>query len=169
MIFRDPVLVTREKDTYRFVPFTQSKGVAPIWAMSLTVHAWSQISWSSHGVIPGLFRRSGRWTYELSATRFDPGWKDDKRNPFTLPQTALTPLRPKVIAELNRRDPAKKPGDRLERLLTGGLRRTSYVCPQNALIILSWLTLPLALVALVWMVHSPRRLAKPPTEAVPLA
>jgi hypothetical protein len=60
-------------------------------------------------------------------------------------------LRPLVVAELNRREPHSKAGDRLEQLLNNGLAASSSVCPQNALIVLSWLSLPMALAGLCSM------------------
>ena len=73
-----------------------------------------------------------------------------------MPAEDIRQLRPQVVDELNRRNPAAHSGDRLEGLLTDGLEETSYVCPQNALILLSWLSLPMALVGLGSMFIRPR-------------
>jgi hypothetical protein len=156
-IFRDLVLITRQGETYRFVPFSEQKGVKPLWAVSVITSARYNLKWDTRHYLPGLFRRQASWTYELTANRFDPDWKDDKLNALTLPAEQIRLLRPLIVAEMNRRDPAAQRGDRLERLLNNGLEEKSLFCPQNAVIALGWLSVPLAFVGLCSMFVRPRR------------
>jgi hypothetical protein len=139
--------VAREGDSFRFVPFSEHKGVKPLWAVTVTIYDTGDVRWETYYFLPGFFRRQSRWTYELTALRFDSA-KDDKDGPFILPVEQVHQLRPLVIAELNRRNPAAHHGDQLEVLLTDGLAATSYVCAQNVLILLGWLSLPMALIGL---------------------
>ncbi len=169
-LFADPVLVTPVDGSYAFVPFDRHRGVKPLWAVNLTTTARQECVWGSLGVVPGLMLRSAAWEYDLSGMRFDRGWQDEVGGSVFLPADVLERLRPRVVEELNRRVPEEKPGDRLERLLTQGQERATYLCPQNAEIVLAWLSLPMALVALVSMFLAPRvGVSKPPSEAVPLA
>jgi hypothetical protein len=150
-ILRNVVLVARQGDSFRFVPMEEQKGVKPLWAVTTIINDNGSVQWTTYRGLPGLFRRRSRWTYELTANRFDHDWKDDKKDPLTLPPEEIRRLRPLVVAELNRREPDSKAGDRLEQLLNNGLEASSSVCPQNALIVLSWLSLPMALAGLCSM------------------
>lgn len=155
-VFHEPILVAREGMAFRFVPFAQHKGVKPLWAVTADVRDTGSVSWEGHYFVPGLFLMESRWTYELASYRFDDNWKGDKEDPFSLPAAELRQLRPLVISELNRRQPSVKLGDRLESLLTTGLEERSYLCPQNAVVVLSWLSLPMAVVGLGSMFIRPR-------------
>jgi hypothetical protein len=155
-IFRDPVLITRQGEADRFVPFSEQKGVKPLWAVSVITSARYNLEWSRRNYVPGLFRRQASWTYELTANRFDPDWKDDKLNPLTLPAEQIRRLRPLIVAEMNRRNPVAQRGDRLEQLLNKGLEEKSSFCPQNAVIVLGWLSLPMAFIGLCSMFVRPR-------------
>jgi hypothetical protein len=67
-----------------------------------------------------------------------------------------------VIEELNRRAPNERRGDRLAELLDHGIERSSFVCVQNAVILLAWLSLAMALPAFVAMfIEQPRKLTVP--------
>lgn len=155
-IFRDLVLITRQGEAYRFVPFSEQKGVKPLWAVSVITSARYNLKWDTRHYLPGFFRRQASWTYELTANRFDPDWKDDKLNPLTLPAQQIRRLRPLIVAEMNRRDPAAQRGDRLERLLNSGFEEKSSICPQNAVIALGWLSVPMAFIGLCSMFVRPR-------------
>ena len=161
-VLRRPLLVTRQGDSFRFVPIEEQKGVKPLWVFGAITTENYKVQWQSHGFFPGLIHRRSRWTYELSATRFDPDWRDDKKDLLTLPAEEIRRLRPLVVAELNRRDPAAKRGDRLEHLLDNGLEASSSMCLQNALIVLSWLSVPMALVGVCSMFVPTRKKATGP-------
>lgn len=154
--------MVRDGESFRFVPFKESKGVKPLWSVNFVVHDRGSVSWNTDSIVPKPIRRESRWTYELATLRFDPDWQADKDNPLSLPDEDVRRLRPLVVAELNRRDPAAKLGDRLDSLLTDGLSATSYICPQNAVILLGWLSLPMALVRLCAMLV--RRRPQPPAN-----
>lgn len=155
-IFRELVLVAPEGDSFRFVPFGEHKGVKPLWAVNVSLRDSGTVRWRSRYFLPGLFERESRWTYELSSHRFDDDWKGDKVHPFALPDEQLRRLRPLVVAELNRRSAPARSGDRLEGLLTDGLTETSYRCLQNGIIVLSWVSIPMAVVGLVALFVRPR-------------
>ncbi len=155
-VFREPVLVARDGASFRFVPFGQHKEVKPLWAVNVIVQDMGTVRWESHFFVPGLFLKESRWTYELTSHRFDDDWKGDKENPFMLPAEEVRQLRPLVINELNQRQPSAKLGDRLEGMLTTGLEERSYLCPQNAVVVLAWLSLPMAVVGLCLMFVRPR-------------
>jgi len=155
-VFREPLLVARDGDSFRFVPFGEHKGVKPLWAVNVALHDEGSVHWETHYFLPGFFRRDSRWTYELTALRFDDDWKGDQESPYILPVEQVQRLRPPVVAELNRRNPVAQRGSRLEGMLTEGLQETSYICPQNALILLGWLSVPMALVGLSSMFIRPR-------------
>ncbi|HEU5117371.1 MAG TPA: hypothetical protein VFT74_12075 [Isosphaeraceae bacterium] len=169
-LFADPVLVTPANGSYAFVPFDRHQGVKPLWAINLATAAKQDRRWRSVGVVPGLVHRSASWKYELSGIRFDKGWQDEVGVSALLSSEVVRQLRPRVVEELNRRAPVEKSGDLLEDLLNRGQRRATYVCAQNAEVVLAWVSLPMALVAFGSMFLAPRvGVSKPPSEAVPLA
>jgi hypothetical protein len=131
------------------VPFEQTRGVAPLWALTLRTTATTTAAANSHWFIPGLVERSGRWTYELSSNRIDAGAAGDKTNPAELSSDQLRMLRPRLVDSLNRGDPGARRGDRLESLLTNGLDRRTRMCPENAVVVASWIALAAAVVSLV--------------------
>jgi hypothetical protein len=103
-----------------------------------------------------LIRKEARWSFELETRRIDSG-DGDKENPSELLPEEIRRLRPLIVAELNRRNPPAKLGDRLEKMLDDGLEASSTsFSPQNNLILLSWITEPIALVALCSMFVRPR-------------
>jgi len=149
-IMSNPVLITRDGNSYRFRTLQESKGVSPLWAVGLAVHETSQVDWSVKQFVPALIHRSSHWTYNLTSNRFDEGWQKDQTNPFSLPDKTLLPLRPAIVAELNQRDSTHK-GDRLEALLNDGLHESSYWCPQNIVVVLTWISIGMAAVAISMM------------------
>jgi hypothetical protein len=142
-------LVTRDANGLRLVPFEQSRGVAPLWAITLQTTATTTAAAHSNWFIPGLVERSGRWTYEMTSNRIDAGASDDRTNPPALTPDQLRSLRPRIVESLNRGDPGTARGDRLESLLTTGLERRTYVCAANAVVVASWIALVAALASLV--------------------
>jgi hypothetical protein len=84
-IFRDPILITRRAEAYRFVPYSEQKGVKPLWNVNIVTSSKQNLKWSRRNYLPGLFRRQASWNYQLTANRFDSDWKNDKLNPLTLP------------------------------------------------------------------------------------
>jgi hypothetical protein len=160
-IFREPILAVRAGNSFRIVSVADQQGIKPIWAVNVNVMDIGNVSWETHSFVPGLFRRESRWIYDLTAHRDDADWRSEPAATFILPEEGLSRLRPLVVAELNRRDPTAHMGDRLDKLLTVGLPLTSYVSPQNGLILLGWLSLPMALVGLVSMFIPPRAAPAP--------
>lgn len=167
-IFREPILVARDGRSLKSIPFRESKGVKPLWDVNVIVNEKSTLSWDKGRWIPTLFRRTSHWSYELTAHRFDSDWKGESANSFAMSATEVNDLKPQVIAELNQRQPSEGLGDRLDDLLTNGINEASYICPQNAIIVGSWLALPMALIGLLSMFVAPqatgarlRRIAEP--------
>jgi hypothetical protein len=76
-------------------------------------------------------------------------WKSGE--PVLLPTNDMMRLQPLVIEELNRRSPNEHRGDRLAELLDRGIERSSFACVQNAVILLAWLSLTMALLGFVAM------------------
>jgi hypothetical protein len=162
-IFGDPVLFTPDGDSYRFVTFGQHTGVTPLWALTTEVREQIEVTWSSgwvesasHGSFrfaPGFYQLSGRWTYNLFATRF--GERPSDKKDWFLSTAELDKVRPLVVAELNRRFPSEKRGDRLDRLLTQGTAWSGWLCKENIAILLTWLSFVLALAAICSMFVRP--------------
>jgi hypothetical protein len=161
VIFEPIILVTREGQSFRFVPSEQQEDVMPLWAVSRTTRYLSTTDWSiglkSGSFHPGFYRRNSRWTYELFSHSFGKNWNTDKSHPRELTQSELEQLRPQVIELLNQRSPNERLGDRLEQLLETGIEKTSYLCVQNALILAAWLSFLPALAALVAMFVNPKQ------------
>jgi hypothetical protein len=121
----------------------------------------------------GLIRQEARWTYALSTRRIDNGfymersengidWKGDEENPYVLPPEQIQKLRPLVVAELNRRHPGTKLGDRLETMLDDGLEVSSLSYPpQNAAVLMKWLAILMAVLGFGLMFVRPRPVSIP--------
>jgi hypothetical protein len=154
-IFREPVAVTPEGKGFRFVPFGQYAGVTPLWAVNTSIRDEWTVRCPPGSLLPGFYQRQSRWTYALSSNRLDDAWQNDREHLF-LPTTELDELRPAIVEELEQRAPGQHLGQRLERLLQDGLQESSSVCVQNAVILLGWILLGLALVAVLLMFVKPR-------------
>jgi hypothetical protein len=169
------VLFTPEGRSYRFVKFGEHQGVEPLWALTTVTTEQFQVAWSfgfgsataeggGSWVSPGFYTRTSRWTYQLSALRFGEGAKD----PLLLPAREVERLRPLVVAELNRRFPEERRGDRLDRLLSEGASRRQWLCAQNVAVLLEGFFGLLAVVAICSMfVRSRSRVATGPARSEP--
>jgi hypothetical protein len=156
-LFQPVVLVTPEGDSFRFVPWDEQRNVAPLWAVTCRITNNCKTTWSiGWGQVPtyGFWKRSGTWQYSLEANRFDQAGKSE--GPQWLAADDLERLRPLVIEELNRRSPSEHRGDRLAQFLEHGAERSSVVCVQNAVIMLAWLSLPIALLSMIAMFIKPQ-------------
>ena len=149
-IMSNLVLIARDGNSYRFLTLQESKGVAPLWAVGVAVRETFQVEWSVKKFIPSLIHCSSHWAYTLTSNRFDEGWQNDKTQPFSLPDKTLLSLRPAIVAELNKRDSTHK-GDRLEALLNDGLHESSYWCLQNIVVVLTWISIGMAAIAISMM------------------
>lgn len=151
------ILVARDGDSFRFVPWEEQPNVSPLWAVTCITTTNSTITWRlacGDEMALGFWKRSGRWQYALAATRFDKAWKSGD-SPI-LAADDLKKLGPLVVEELNRRAPNEHRGDRLTQLLDQAIERSSYLCVQNAVILLAWLSVPIALASIVAMFIEPR-------------
>lgn len=115
-----------------------------------------QFGWIDNQFILGLYKRNFQWHYSLHfAPVYDDG-QEEKYKPIEESAVELrseaTKIRQSLIADLNRRFPEKKLGNQLEELLANGREQTSYICVQNFLILLVWLSMLAALAALGSMV-----------------
>jgi len=183
-IAKEHIIVAREGDSFRFVPVAerdagreavrQNKRTEPLWSVFVELCFQDEsFSCGASYFLPGLIHKESRWTYALKANRVDYGWymelskngfdwKGDKENPYQLPPEQLRQLRPLVVAEVNRRNPTAKLGDRLERMLDNRLEVSSTsFSPQNALILLRWLAILMAVVGLCSMFVRPRAVSIP--------
>jgi hypothetical protein len=179
-IASERITVARNGDSFRFVPVAErdasreaireNKRTEPFWGVFVELwHQQESFSCGASYLLPGLIRGESRWTCVLRANRADYGWymelrehgfdwKADKENPYELPPEQIRKLRPLVVAELNRRHPTTKLGDRLERMLDDGLEASSTsFAPQNALILFRWLALLMAFVGLCSMFIRPHK------------
>jgi hypothetical protein len=157
-LFQPIILVARDGDSFRFVSWEEQQNVTPLWALTCSITANSATTWSigwGRETAFGYWKRSGRWRYGLEATRFDKARKPE--DPLSLAADDVTRLRPLIIEELNRRSPNEHRGDRLTQLLDHGIERSSYICVQNAAVLLAWLSLPIVLLSIVAMFIEPRR------------
>jgi len=177
-IAREQIIVAREGDSFRFVPADEKGEKEPLWRVFVElVDHQENLSGEASYFLPGLIHRESRWTYVLKAYRVDYGfrmelrehrfrWKADKENPYELPPQQIRKVKPIVVAEFNRRHPTMKLGDRLKRMLDDGLEASSTsFAPQNALILLRWLALLIALVGLCSMFVRPAVVPVYPREA----
>lgn len=162
-ILTPPLVVVRDDDSFRFVPWDSPQGIAPLWALTCTMKSNIEMNWNlglGNGGGLGFWKQSGQWRYELAAHRFDKEWKSGE--PFMLSADDMNRLRPLVIDELNRNPPNERRGDRLARLLDQGIERTSYICVQNAVILLAWMSVAIACLSFVMMFIKPRKRAGSP-------
>ena len=162
-LFRDPVLVAGidgDGAGARVVPFGQPEGIGPLWAVNLSSEHWTDVGrrlrppTDPGGAGLGFFRRRDRWHYGLTAMRYDVGARTAPPGTRWLPDAEAAGLRPLVIAELDRR--AEGRGGELAALLDSGVRRESWICPQNALVLAAWLSIPLACWGVARTVHGTR-------------
>jgi hypothetical protein len=178
-IAKEQIIVAREGVSFRFVPVAErdagrtavreKRNIEPLWAVLVERDNYEQsLICRVSDVLPGLMHQEARWTYSLRAIRTDYGWrmelrnngidwKGDKESPYELPPEQIRQLRPLVVAELNRRNPTARLGDRLEKMLGDGLEVSSTsFAPQNAPIFLRWLALLMSVVGLGSMFVQPR-------------
>jgi hypothetical protein len=155
-LFNPPILVTRSGDALRYVPMDEHQGVTPLWSMNCQTTAVTGLQrvlpWVNETIF-GFWKRSGQWRYALIAGRFDPEGKTGVDG-FAPTSDELARFRVMLVDELNRRSHSQK-GDRLAQLLDNGLERSSYFCVENLVVLLVWLSLPMALFGLVAMVVEP--------------
>ena len=148
--------VTPDGDSYHCVPNEERDSVKPLWnigkttAESTTV-TW-KLGWDHEGLHLGFYKKSTRRSYGLWAFQSDrePGLQ-------RAPAEEVERIRRFVIDEMNRRWPQERLGSRLEAVLQNGTQQTSYWCVQNVVILMTWLTLLVALVAASAMFIRPRR------------
>jgi hypothetical protein len=206
-LFDEPVLVSPDHGSYRFVSFSEGewKKFKPVYAATFTVnsaekrsrsfgfdHAFNACLFyhsavmqyqvvakgtqevqnsaddgSEHGIDFGFFHRSATWKYQLALLRFD-NHEGDADGPLALPDNEIAKVRPMIVTELNRCATGR--GDLLTKLLDSGEQASdSVICWQNAIVLLAWLSLPMAVISLVARLASFRRLPSPATTAVPQA
>ena len=118
---------------------------------------------SQHGVSLGFFHRSAIWKYQLAILRFDDS-KGDANGPMVLSDKEIAEVRPMLVAELNRRAAGR--GDLLNKILDSGEETSdSMVCWQNVIVLLAWLSLAMALFALIARLTFARRISSPSMAA----
>jgi len=186
MLTREQMIVGREGDAFRFVPVAEVKAatrgplaewkdLGPLWVVSVyLVHHEETSTCGESEFLGGLIRQKARWIYALSTRRTDYGfrlkqrkkgfdWKGDKENPYELRPEQIRKVIPVLVAELNRRVPKGKLGDRLGTMVDDGVEgsSTSYT-PQNALVLLRWLAILMTVVGLGSMFIRPRMVSIKP-------
>ena len=161
-VLREALFVVRNGESFRFVPLSDRKRGTPFWRVwTVMCQTDEYFSRGENYLTAAVVRREVHWSYDLEARRID-GGDGDKENPSELPPEQIRQLKPLVVAELNRRNPPDKLGDRLVKMLDNGLEASSTsFSPQNGLILLSWITAPIALVALGSMFVRPRAVSLP--------
>jgi hypothetical protein len=150
-MFRDGLLFTRAGDSFRFVPFGQHKLAKPLWSVDPGIATQSTISWGlgqdADGIHFGFYKRTTQWRWSLNTHRFDEESSEKSHEETSLNDTEMLKLRPVLMAELNNRSGGKHWGDVFDKVLHEGRQTSSYLCLQNALILLAWLSLVAALSA----------------------
>jgi predicted Ser/Thr protein kinase len=151
-VFQPMLLLTPDRGSYRFVGYLDDewKKFTPVYAVSRMVNARQEVTrtfgWDAQrGAIPGFFQRAGSWRYQLIAPRFD--WKTGDPGPREIPPAEVQKLRPMIVAELDRIQSGQ--GRLLDKVLDYGEDVSTTVCWQNAVVLLAWLSLPLAALALL--------------------
>jgi hypothetical protein len=109
-----------------------------------------------HGVSLGFFHRSATWKYQLAILRFDKS-QGEADGPMVLSDKETAEVRPMLVAELNRRAAGR--GDLLNKILDSGEESSDSVfCWQNIIVLLAWLSLAMAMFALVARLTFARRI-----------
>lgn len=156
-IFHPITLVTPAGGSYRFLALDEAKKFTPVYAVTWMTTANQTVTRTfgggAGGVSLGFFHRQARWSYQLTATRFG-DWKSAADGPVELAPAEKVKLRPLVVSELNRRELRR--GARLEQLIGQPVEIDSVVCWQNGVVLLAWLALALAGIALVRWLWSTR-------------
>jgi hypothetical protein len=139
------------------VPQEKLDSVKPLWNIGTSTGESATVTrklgWDQDGLHLGFYERRTRRSYDLRATRAD----RDVKHLVEPPSKELERIRRFVIDELNRRSPKERLGSRLEAVLQNGTEQTSYWCSQNAVVLMTWFTLLVALVAASAMFIRPRR------------
>ena len=155
--------ITPEGALYRFISFDESNQVHPNYVLSMgnwtTQNGTRTFGWDANGFHFGFHDRSAHWKYRLSPQRMDRTYAASGSGSASGSGTAgedmwmsaaeIEKLRPLLVAELNRREAGR--GARLELMLGDGLHAESLICWQNLVVLLAWLSLPFAFVALLWI------------------
>ena len=111
------------------------------------------------GIHFGFYKRTMQWRWSLDTLPFTGPVTQQSNGDAGLSASELQTLKPLVITELNRRSGEKRWGDALEKALRDGREKTSYVCLQNALILAEWISCPLALVAVGFLLFRRQKTA----------
>jgi len=119
-VMHEPIFLTREGDSFRAVPFGEHHGVFPLWNVNLLIDHHFDFSWRLCARVPCLLESASKWSYRLDLLPAN--------------DAAGQPL-----DELSARR-----GDRLERLLLSGARKSTYLNLQNTMLVLGVLTLPVS-------------------------
>jgi hypothetical protein len=143
VIFRAPVLVAKRKDAFAFELVDQKTKVKPVWYVMPSLREqeenpvqW-QFGWDGRRFNLGFYRRHSKWTYTL--VLYD--YPKAKNPPLELSAENMKSIRPLLVEELNRRFPKEEAGKKFDNLLDSGMEETSYLCPQNGVMIVAWLLL----------------------------
>ncbi|HZR21366.1 MAG TPA: hypothetical protein VFE51_29055 [Verrucomicrobiae bacterium] len=158
------LLVTKTNNSFRFVPFGLRRGIKPLWWINRVFEQRTTVEWPigplAASLHLGFYKRTTKFHYSLTSQPFIEGGSTPTNE--TLSARELEILRPELVTELNSRSGKNRWGDRLGKLLDSGSETTSYICRQNAIILLSWLSTLIAAFALmvacaIWPFKSPGR------------
>jgi hypothetical protein len=169
-LFEPPILVTRDGDQrLRLVPLEGSQGIFPLWSVNRETTAKTSVDWDFQLGTDleklGFWMRTGHWQYALASAAFGAEGQSSVRLARTAPPDA-SQLRPMVVNALNLQSPDDRRGDRLAQMLDAGIERRSMICIANAVILLAWLSLPMAFFGVLAMFIEPGRRGKDKAEAI---
>ncbi len=151
-IFEQPVFITRDGDDYRVVQRDAARETIPVWAVGRSVtKRFSVERYADLGVLPGFYLLSGHWEYTLHVSHFGKHWEPDEQHPARLASTDVEQIQPLVVAELNQRSADGNLGDRFTDVLQNGSDRATWLVYQNLLSGLAWLSVLMAIVAVLCM------------------
>jgi hypothetical protein len=154
-VFAGAPILTVSGGVEALVPFSQMEKNTPTYAFNCEVRSETHTTRSlSYGLRQaadstfGLFKRSGQWSYRLSANRLDRLGPTSELPTFATSEQ-LERWKPMLIAELNKGSETERKGDQLVALLGSPVTAQTWVCWQNAVVLLAWASPALALLLLV--------------------
>jgi len=146
-----------EGGTYRFITWDQTPKFKSVYrVMTATIAnqmVTRNIGWDKDGLSFGFFHRKGNWRPVLSpqpmsedAGKIEPSLVNGVMT--WMEQSEIDKVLPLVVAELDKREAGR--GARFQEMLRDGVVAGSFICWQNLVVLLAWLSLPLAVLALIW-------------------
>jgi hypothetical protein len=156
-ILEPEMFFTREGGTYRFITWDQTPKFTSVYkVMKATIVNQSttrKIGWDNEGLSLGFFHQKGSWMPRLEPQPIG----EDAGNTASrsvngvitwMEQSEIDTVLPLVVRELDKREARR--GARFQEMLRDGVVMDSIICWQNGVVLVAWLSLPLAVLAMIW-------------------